>query len=386
MKYSLVLTVLCLLGTAPAADFNFLVYSDIQSYGTGYHAQLPAIMGRIPGGCAFAVCTGDLINLGNYDTVLSPAVWNTFLSVTSAMPAPFWPVRGNHDGWEDVQGRTLTSWGTAMSFVRDRPEYLSGSDKNDYYSFMVNNCLFLVLNNMGSSVKVAETTWIAAQARSVQARNADHIFAFFHYEGLLPNQPEATRRSNKWTRYITPSLESLPNLAAVFWGDDHCFWSGSYKGVAGVLVPPGTLSRSAYATGSGEKSDSMRGYIVVRVKDDSVTAKVFDYGENLRHSLVLQGGSSGLAGELAPTFTVSGLRATPNPFSSSVNLTWLPLESGVRPVIQIFSLDGRKLHSSEVSFADHGFDWDASGRAPGIYLARLQAGNAILVKALQLVK
>lgn len=267
-----------------AADFKFLVYADIQGGGDGNHAKLAGIMGRIPGGVDFAIACGDLAGLSN-GTVATATTWDNFLLTALALPSPFWPVRGNHDGGGDSV--TMAHWTDAMSFIRDRSEYQSGSVQNDYYSFLVNNCLFVVINDMSANF-TDQKAWLAAEVQTDRAKNAAHIFTFFHYPGLGANQPEVDRASQYWEAYITPYFENMPNYSGAFWGDSHRFWKGEYKGISGILVPSATTARTALPLGPGEIGGSFSGYIVVHVKGDSVLAKAYDYSEAEQASFVIK--------------------------------------------------------------------------------------------------
>lgn len=274
--------------TVSSADFKFVVYSDIQGGGEGNHAKLPGIISRIPGGVTCAVSCGDMAGLGNYDTATA-TTWDFHLATALNLGTPFWPCRGNHDGVEDAAGITMSNWKNSMSFIRERSEYQSGSPDNDYYSFMYNNCLFVVLNNMNGT-KAPETAWIASEIATDRAKNATHIFVFQHYALLGYNLPDSIQANYRWEKYIAPYFENMPNFAGAFWGDRHVFWKGDYKGKTGVLVPPGTTPREGEGSaGPGELTGEFSGYIVVHVKGDSVTGKAYTYSEVEQASFVVKG-------------------------------------------------------------------------------------------------
>ncbi|HEX2396237.1 MAG TPA: metallophosphoesterase [Bacteroidales bacterium] len=70
--------------------------------------------------------TGDLVNDPD-----NPEQWKTYSDVAAGFKAPLYEVMGNHDGWSSHGIRAFKD-----RFVR-----------NDYYSFKIKNCLFVVLNS-----------------------------------------------------------------------------------------------------------------------------------------------------------------------------------------------------------------------------------------------
>lgn len=268
---------LALAGSLVAADFKFVVYSDIQGGGEWRHAKLPGIIERIPGKVVCAVSCGDMAGLSN-SKLAEADTWERHLKTGLNLGVPLWPCRGNHDGKEDAEGVTLGHWREAMSFVRERKEFVSGGPSNDYYAFMYDRSLFVVLNNMNIANKLMHD-WLRELVKTEELKNAEHIFVFQHYAMMIPNKPEGERVTRRWKKLIEPYFEGLPNLSGVFWGDRHWFWKGEYKGISGVLVPPGTTPRDEERRGEGEYSGLFSGYIVVHVKDEAVTAKAYTYDE-----------------------------------------------------------------------------------------------------------
>lgn len=275
-------TALCLLavaGSLSAADFNFLVYSDIQGGGEKHHVLLPEIIARIPGGVAFAITCGDQAGINNALNAQEDT-WERFLGNAMKLGVTFWPCRGNHDGKDAEDGVTLENWRKAMGFVRDRAEYQDDGPNDNYYSFMYHNNLFVVIDNTVGD-KSAEIEWLAKEAESERARNADNIFLFMHYPQFAPEMPEEKRLYKKrWERFVEPTFGKRSNLRAAFWGHNHWFWKGEYKGVKGIMVPPSTAPRVGKEHGGeGELFGAFSGYIIVHVSGDKVEAKVYDYGE-----------------------------------------------------------------------------------------------------------
>ncbi len=290
-KLFLSLLLIAIFTSASANEFKFVVYADVQRQGEGNHSKLAGIISRIPGGATFAIECGDMAGLGN-STVATATTWDDHLATALKLGIPFWPCRGNHDGVEDKDGVTIENWKNSMAFIRERAEYKSGSPNNDYYSFMYNNCLFVVINNMNGN-KEPQMKWIAEEVKSDHAKNAAHIFVFNHYPVLGPNKSEAERANRRWKKYIEPYFEKMPNFSGIFWGDRHWFWKGTYKGITGVLVPPTTVPRTNEKTaGPDELSGTFSGYLVIHVKDNVVTGKAYDYTEAEQASFTMKEANS----------------------------------------------------------------------------------------------
>jgi hypothetical protein len=78
----------------------------------------------------------------------------------------------------------------------------------------------------------------------------------------------------------------------------------------------------------------------------------------------------------------------PNPFNPSTRIEFsLPRDQHVS--LRIFDVRGReveKLVSGQLPAGNHTYQWDASGKADGVYLYQLQAGDFVTTRKMTLVK
>ena len=309
-------------GAAPGKDdsFRFVVMGDnTSSRVDGKWAQaIEQANGLAPD---FVINVGDLIDGYSEDPAQLDAMWRDFAAITGKLNAPFFICPGNHDVSNDTMLKDyIARW---------------GRDGRSYYSFDYRGCHFIVLDSTSASrlPEFAEEqfAWLATDLAA--AKDAKHVFMFFHYPAWQDDVPF-------WNRLVAMVD---PAKTSVYTGHWHEHFSCKPAGIQSYVM--GVTGAEA---GGGIDIGQARMIAHVAVTDGKPRMLILPVdqvraGEYLPEELLQQRMEVARAIRITPRLSEEGLELTVtqgNPYKVPVTvlLTSLPPEgepSGpVRLVVQ----------------------------------------------------
>jgi hypothetical protein len=201
----------------------------------------------------FVICVGDLIEGYTEDPAQLATMWDEFSAITGKLNAPVFFCPGNHDVTNDLMLK----------------EYIArwGKQGRSYYSFDYRGCHFVVLDFVSADrlPKFAQEQFRWLSADLAAAKDAQHVFVFYHY-------PCWTGPTAFWKR-LSSMLD--PAKSTVFNGHWHRCIFAQPDGISTYVVP-GT---AAYLPGRGVDMGEVHMLTQVRVADGQPTVAVVPVGQ-----------------------------------------------------------------------------------------------------------
>lgn len=234
-------------GTPVSSLFSFVVLSDrTGGHQPGHWAAAIREVNRLHPD--FVICVGDLIEGYTTNRTIIATQWAELETLTRKLDAPFFFCPGNHDLYSAEQ----------------TDEYLKRffSNGKTYYSFTYRDCHFVVLDSFHAMAdpqfRKEQQAWLEHDMAA--ARQADHIFVFFHHPQCEPRNTNSLFRAGY--------LSVLPrDKTTIFNGHTHYAYFDDSAG-----IPVCVLS----STGSWADQTGERMYAYVTVADGKPEVSVIN--------------------------------------------------------------------------------------------------------------
>jgi hypothetical protein len=277
-------------GAAPASSdsFRFVVMSDR----TGGH--VPGLWEQAVDQVNmlspdFVMCVGDLIEGYTEDPAKLAGMWDEFVRITAKLNAPFLFCPGNHDTSTDLMVQDYVArWGV---------------NGKTYYSFDYRDCHFVVLDSNTAKRLPAfadeQFTWL--QADLAAAKDARHVFLFYHYHAWQDDPAF-------WRRLVGMVDKSK---TTIFNGHWHCH---TFENLDGIPVYSLSATGTVVDQG-GREMGEFYSFAHVSVSDGAPTVAVLPVGdvlagEFLTAAMVKQRNAMFKALEITPALSGGGMTMT----------------------------------------------------------------------------
>jgi hypothetical protein len=182
-------------------------------------------------------------------------------------------------------------------------------------------------------------------------------------------------------------------------------WKQSYFGTPGLRVlwiVPQSSTEKSLPLSITPKPDQLVRVLVARSEvltpafeqqlvQDFANGNEYNYA-NDRYFLAYQARVSALNNTSASvkpsTLIASDIRATPNPFSSSLLLSFHSSDAGAAQVaiVNLLGAEVARLFTGELEAGDHTYTWDAHDMSPGMYLCIIRANGSTQQMPVMLVR
>ncbi|HEX9021094.1 MAG TPA: metallophosphoesterase [Nitrospirota bacterium] len=243
--------------------FSFAVIGDNRSGDEVYKKLVSAIVERKPD---FVVNTGDMITRpGNKQD------WSKFWEMSKPITMPYFLTVGNHDVYSR-KPRTEKIYQEEVDLPGNKL----------YYSFVVGNSLFIVLDtyfdHQMRKIAGAQYKWLKKVLANSKRK---HKFVFLHaplytIRGKGKHAGDSLDKNPSY-RGLLESLFVQNGVQMVFSGHEHFYQRTTHDGIIHVITGGG--GAPLYAE---DKDGGFHHYILVTVDGDNVSAEVVDINGTVR--------------------------------------------------------------------------------------------------------
>jgi predicted phosphodiesterase len=215
----------------PTAPFHFGVLSDTQGAPSAYAAVIEPLKATDP---AFVLHNGDLVDYPFVDLE-----WRHFWGVTDRLAgqAPYFPVRGNHDGMLGGKQHFALYWSNPRN---------NSVISRSVYSFQYGNTYFIALDiNEPYAAGSPQHQWLARQLAYAKIRpDVKHCIVYAHFPPYSCSAHGADANVLEFRAAVVPLFEKY-DIDLSLAGHDHGYQRSVVNGITYVVA--GCASSRTYS-------------------------------------------------------------------------------------------------------------------------------------------